>query len=113
MEEGARGDPHSNGLVENAAESIKGHVLTMKLGLERRLGILIPDDHPVLTWLAPHAAETLTKYEVGKDGKTSFGRLRGKRLRQHVAEFGEKIWYKLTEGERTAQKERIGSLGPK
>ena len=85
----------------------------MKLGLERRLDIQIPDDRPVLTWLVPHAAETLTKYEIGKDGKTSFERLRGKKFRQQVTEFGEKIWYKLTEGERAAQKERIGSLGPK
>ena len=57
MEEGAQGDPQSNGLVENAVRSIKEQVLTMKLGLERRLHVVTPDDHSVLTWLVSHAAE--------------------------------------------------------
>ena len=113
FEEAARGDPQSNGMIENGVRSVKEQILTMKLGLEARLNTIIPERHPILTWLASHAADCLTKFEVGKDGKTSYERLRGKKFKQPMVEFGEQIFFKLTEADLSRQQKERGSMGPK
>ena len=40
------------------------------------------------------AAMMVSRYTVGKDGRTSYGRRRSRACRAPVASFGEKVWYK-------------------
>ena len=54
---------------------------------------MIPVTHPVTLWMVEHASELLTKYLVGRDGKTPYERLTGKRYRVEAFEFGEKVRY--------------------
>ena len=49
------------------------------MALERKLGgVTIPTSHPIMTWLTGYAAEVLTEYLVGADGKVGSQRLFGK-----------------------------------
>ena len=36
----------------------------------------------------------VSRYMVGKDGRTAYERRRGRRCRLKLATFGEKVWYK-------------------
>ena len=47
-----------------------------------------------MTWFVQHAADCLSKYQVGEDGKTAYERLTGKRFSRAAVEFGEKIHFK-------------------
>ena len=48
----------------------------------------------MMTWLIQHAADCLSKYQVGEDGKTAYERLKGKKFSRAVVEFGEKVHFK-------------------
>ena len=64
------GESQSNGRVENAARRVKGQVRIMKEALDYRYKARIPANHSVLSWIPRQAAATLTRYSVGKDGRT-------------------------------------------
>ena len=56
--------------------------------------MVVRSSHPMLTWLVQHAADCLSKYQIGEDGKTAYERLKGKKFSRAVLEFGEKIHYR-------------------
>ena len=93
MEASPVGESQSNGREENAVRRVKGQLRTIKEGLDYRYGARIPASHPVLSWIPRQAAATLTRYSVGKDGRTPYQRWKGKRFKKEVAEFGECVWY--------------------
>ena len=62
--------------------------------LEARWDVKIPTKHPILCYLVEYAAFLLNRFEVGRDGRTAFERLRGRPCRIPVACFGEKVFYK-------------------
>eukprot|EP00974_Lingulodinium_polyedra_P066499 6436566-Lingulodinium_polyedra.AAC.1 len=65
----------------------------MKEALGSRYGERIPPNNPVVSWLPRHVGATLTRCIVGTDGKTAYERMRGRRFRKEVAEFGECVWF--------------------
>ena len=60
-EESHVGGSQSNGLAERAIQMVSGQVRCMQLNLEGRLGVTIPCNHPVLTWMVEYAALRITK----------------------------------------------------
>ena len=103
-------DPQSNGQAERAVRSIKDRLRVILLGLERRLKCRVPRTHPIIGHAAEHAADCLNRYHIGKDGKTAIFRIKRKNPRQPIAEFGEKVQFKLIERERKERTED-GTLG--
>ena len=87
-------DSQSNGRAERAVQAIEGITRTMKLALEKRIRTKIPCGHPVMTWMVEHGAETINRFHVSKDGRTPYERLKGKRFKGEVVEFGRKIMYR-------------------
>ena len=72
----------SNGFVERAVQSVEGQIRVLKDALEARVGCVLTGPRagePVLSWLVEYASVLLNRYEVAKDGKTAYERLRGKK----------------------------------
>ena len=86
-------DSRSNGYIERAIQTIQGQIRASKGALEARLKKHIESTHPGLPWLVAHAANTVNRYSVGPDGKTPYGRVKGKVFDRPVVEFGEEVWY--------------------
>ena len=84
----------SNNVAEKAVQQVEEQVRVLKLGLQKRLHNFVPTLHPIMTWLIPHAADMLTKLEVGSDGHTAYERLRKKKYRGEVVEFGSRVMYR-------------------
>ena len=42
----------------------------------------------MISWFAPHVAELLAKYIVGKDGRTRYDKIRGNMFIGELLEFG-------------------------
>ena len=87
------GDSKSNGLVERANREVEGQVRTMASALEGKLGRKIPADSSVLPWLVLHSVTLLRQFSVGKDGKTPHQRLRGRKSKRQLLEFGETVHF--------------------
>ena len=47
----------------------------------------------LFSWLVMHAANLINLYEVGKDGRVPYQRLRGRKLHPEMIEFGECVHY--------------------
>ena len=58
-----------------------------------QVGCSLSPDEPSLTWLVLFAGVLINLYEIGKDGKVPYQRLRGRKLRAEALEFGECIHY--------------------
>ena len=59
----------------------------------------MPIEHPVWSWMVEYAAFLWTRFNVSRDGKTAYERLKGKRAKVHGIEFGEGImWKRRREG---------------
>ena len=58
-------------MIERTVQAIEGHVRTLKLALESRIGVGIPSDHDVVPWMVEYAATIVNKGQVGADGKTA------------------------------------------
>ena len=94
LENSAPGDSRANGAAERAVQALGEHVRVLRAGLQGRLDMVIRGSHPVMTWLVQHAADCISKYQVGEDGKTGYERLKGKPFSRPSVEFGEKVHFK-------------------
>ena len=68
MRESPVGDHAANGAAENAVKEMKKQVRAIKSSMEDRYGQRIDERHPVLTWIARHAAETVNRFRIYDDG---------------------------------------------
>ena len=80
---------------ERAVQSVECQARTMLLALQKRLEVKAPVTHKIVTWLVEHAADMLNKFAVGPDGRTALERIKGKKYRGEVVEFGRKILYRI------------------
>ena len=75
---------------------INGICRAMWLSLENLLQEKLPSDSILIAWLIPHAAWSLTSFQVKNDGRTSFVRVFGKAYTGQVLPSGERVMYKYT-----------------
>ena len=90
-EDAVKGDKESNGLIENAAMQIRGVIRTIRCHIESNTQEPLSDDSLILPWSVEHAGCLLSRCQKGRDGKTPFERLHGKRSTQEFVPFGEKV----------------------
>ena len=55
-------------------------------------------DLDIIPWIVRWAAICYSRYAVGKDGRISHERLRGRTCRVVVVPMTEKVWYKTLRG---------------
>ena len=105
-------NPESNGAAEKAVQDVSSQVRTLKLALEARLGIAIPESSAVVDWIVEHAAFVLSRFSVGHDGMTPYERLTGRKWTRSMIEIGEVVLAKfaarkLGYGKRKSQKNKL------
>ena len=93
-----------NGVIERAIQAVEGHIRTMKSQLDERYKVKIDIGHPIITWLCEYSTYLANRLEVGKDGKTSYERCRGKRAKVLGFEFGERVLWKKRQPGSSMQK---------
>ena len=85
-EDSVKGDKESNGLIQKAVMHIK--IRTIKCHIECSTQEPLSDESPFLPWLVEHAGRILSRCQKGRDGKTPFARLRGKKPTQNFVPPG-------------------------
>ena len=85
MEESPVGESASNGSIENAVRNVQGQVRSMRDALETRYQIKINGESSCIPWMVRHAANLISRYQVGMDGRTAYERWKGKKYKQGIA----------------------------
>ena len=94
LEESPVGSSGSNGVVERAVQGIEGQIRVILLALEERIGRQADPEEAIVSFIPEYAAYVVNLLEVGKDGKTSYERTRGKKATVVGLEFGEKLLWR-------------------
>ena len=97
-------DPRANGSAEVAVRLLKGHLRTLRSGLESQIGFKIPARHALMDWLVRHSASLITWCARGHDGQTAYQRVRGREFRTRLLTFGEKCQFKTRSQEVSANR---------
>ena len=95
------GDHAENGEIECCVRELKRQMRAMRLALENNLGTTLDAKDPVLAWMPAFAADVISRYRRGSDGKTGWQRESGRQWAKRALQFGEKIMIREA-------KERIG-----
>ena len=85
----------SNGVVERSVRTVQGMIRTMRSALEDKWGVRVEVGHAVWSWLVEYAGWLITRCQVGRDGKTAYERVKGKRAKIQGLEFGEGVFWKM------------------
>ena len=83
--ESIEGDSQANGVAERAVRTLEGQIRTLKAALEDKLGSGIDKEHPLWQWMVQWAAVSWNRFAIGKDGRTGWERVTGKRFSAEVA----------------------------
>ena len=94
MQESPPEDHKANGAAEKAVQEIKRQVRVIKSSLEEKLKEKLEENDSMLAWMPRHAADLLSRYRRGADGRTAEMRRSGKEWRRPGFEFGERLFFK-------------------
>ena len=62
--------------------------------IEAKIGEQISSDCVIMLWLVRWVAMMHSRFKIGIDGKTAYERQKGRKCKQEVVPFGEKVMYK-------------------
>ena len=76
-------------MVEEAGKTIRGMAKVLNLQLESGLGRTLQMKVPIMQWLIRWAAMALSRFQVGKDHKTSYQGQTGRSCNVEVVPLAE------------------------
>ena len=88
----------SNGVVERCVWDVEGQIRALFLAFQEKIGRELDARERIVTFIPEYAAYLMNRIEVGKDGKTGYERVKGKKPTVLGVEFGEKVLYKVRFG---------------
>ena len=93
-EQPPKGESPSNGNVEEAGKTTRSILKVFKDMIDTKIREEVPSDSQVMQWLVRWAAMLYSRFKVGADGKSSYERQKGRKCKQEVLPFAEKVMYK-------------------
>ena len=87
------GESACNGRVENSVRRVQEKMRALRHQLEHCIGEALPDQLPIMAWMARWAAKLISKYFPGDDGKLLYERIRQEQCMVPLANFGEVVMY--------------------
>ena len=84
-----------NGAVERAVRTWQGQMRTIKHHVEHCLQERLAHDHPLTQWMMVWAADSLNRYKVHANGRTSYEIITGHRCNMQVFGIAEVVMWKM------------------
>ena len=88
------GDHRANGWAESGVRTTEAQVRAVKLALGDRYKNVLDHTHPIVTWIVEYSGWLITRFGLGRHGKTPYRMLRGSDALSPLCEFGECVLYK-------------------
>ena len=83
------GESECNGRVEDTVRRVQENMRTLRQQIESSIKCNIPDEAPIMSWLVRWAAELLSTYVVGSDGRTPCERVHKEDCVTPFVQFGK------------------------
>ena len=83
------GDHQANGWIEAGIRTVEAQIRALKLDLEKKYGVEIDHTSNIVPWIVEYASRLVTRFGIGRDGKTPLKNLRGKVTTTPLCGFGE------------------------
>ena len=90
----AKNESQSNGTAKEAGKTVREFTRVLKEQIEDKTDAKLSAGDAITLWLVRWAAMVISRYLVGKDGRTAYERRRGRPCRLEALPCGEKVWYK-------------------
>ena len=90
----AKGESQSNGAVEGAGSTVREFARVIKDVSEDKANISLDSWDIITQWIVRWAAMSVSRYMVGKDGRTAYERRRGRRCNVPSVPLGEIVSHK-------------------
>ena len=91
------GSSKSNGIVERTIQPVQGVIRTIREAIEEKWDVKVDVAHSVSPWIAEQAGFLTTRFEVGRDGKTAYERLKENQQKIQGMWFADgTVWKKVT-----------------
>jgi hypothetical protein len=90
-----KGSHSSNGGVERLIGKVDAMARTFREHVQVNYKFTLPDDHILLPWIIRHAGWIDARYQVHKDGRTAFQRLKNVAYASIVVPFSETVLGKI------------------
>ena len=84
----------SNGVIERWIKDLHWQLRAMKSALDARVGVGIRGTSNIPPWMVECASVLISRYLVGKDGKTAYERFLGKKSKMLGFQFGESVHFR-------------------
>eukprot|EP00971_Amphidinium_carterae_P224186 4448201-Amphidinium_carterae.4 len=85
------GDSQEGGLAEGAVRDVKAQCRVLAHSLQELHKVELHPRHPVLSWMVMQAACSMSRGQIGLDGRTPHERLRGTPYKRLLPPFGEVV----------------------
>ena len=82
----------SNGTIEVTVREVQKHVRVVGSALEERIKCKVPSRHPILAFPVEDAGRLVSRYQVGRYGRTAYELHAGKPYRRRLL-FGERGYF--------------------
>ena len=89
----AKNESQSNGTAEEAGKTVREFTRVLKEQIEDNTKAKLGAGDAITLWLVRWAAMVISRYLVGKDGRTAYERRRGRPCRLEALPCGEKVWF--------------------
>ena len=83
----------SNSHVEKAIDTVRRNAATLRCYLESRIGAVIPGSAHTYAWLFKHSSFLYNRFHVGNKGGTAYEVMFGRRYKEQLVPFGEKVLF--------------------
>ena len=88
MEKSLVEEHQSNGIIEVTVREIQKQIIVIKSAWEERT-----KRHLIQAFLVEHAQRLMSRFQVGRDGRTAYELHAGERYRGQLVEFGERVYF--------------------
>ena len=93
-ERAPRGDHKANGSIESGVRTVGAQIRGLKIALEERYNITLDHTSTIIPWIVEYAGWLVTRFGIGREGRTPYRILRGRDMHTPLCELGECIQFR-------------------
>ena len=88
------GDHRANGWIEAGVKTVAAQIRAIRSAFENKYSVVLDHTNHMITWIIEYAGWLVTRFGLGRDGKTPYRLLRGRDATSPLCEFGECVQYR-------------------
>ena len=88
------GDHRANGWIEAGVKTVAAQIRAIMIAFENKYSVVLDHAGHIITWMIEYAGWLVTRFGLGRGGKTPYRLLGGRHAASPLCDFGECIQYR-------------------